>query len=72
MVLAFIYQGEAPPLRPLTLRVGEAPLPDGVAGGEALPGDGVVSGDGHGQDASVGGHAARRRLAAVATDVGPH
>lgn len=61
------------PPPPLTLVfVGEAPLSDGVAGGEALPGDGVVSGDGHGQDPSVGGHAARRRLTAVATNVGTH
>lgn len=61
------------PPQPLTLVfVGEAPLSDGVAGGEALPGDGVVGGDGHGQDPGVGGHAARRRLTAVATDVGAH
>lgn len=52
--------------------VGEAPLPDGVAGGETLLGDGAVCGDGHGQDPGVGGHAARRRLAAVATDVRTH
>lgn len=59
--------------RPLTLVfVGEAPLSDGVAGGEPLLGDGAVSGDGHGQDPGVGGHTARRRLAAVPTDVGAH
>lgn len=51
---------------------GEAPLTDGVVGGEALPGDGVVCGDGHGQDARVGDHTAWRRLAAVPANVGAH
>lgn len=32
---------------------GEAPLADGVVGGESLSGNGIVSGDGHGQDAGV-------------------
>lgn len=64
---------DPPPPRFLTLvLVGEAPLPDGVAGGEPLLGDGAVSGDGHGQDPGVGGHTARGRLAAVPTDVGAH
>lgn len=49
---------------------GEAPLADGVVGGESLPGDGVVRGDGHGQDASVGDDTAGGRLATVAADVG--
>ena len=51
---------------------GEAPLSDGVVGGEALFGDGVVGGDGHGQDAGVGDHTARGRLATVAANVGSH
>jgi len=51
---------------------GEAPLPDGVVGGEPLPGDGVVRGDDHGQDAGVGDHAARGRLATVPANVGAH
>ena len=51
---------------------GEAPLADGVVGGESLSGDGVVSGDGHGQDARVGDHTARGRLATVAANVGAH
>lgn len=67
------HPGPPPPPRFLTLvLVGEAPLPDGVAGGEPLLGDGAVSGDGHGQDPGVGGHTARGRLAAVPTDVGAH
>lgn len=61
-----------PPRRLTLVFVGEAPLSDGVAGGEPLLGDGAVSGDGHGQDPGVGGHTARRRLAAVPTDVGAH
>lgn len=59
-------------LPPTLVFVGEAPLSDGVAGREALPGDGVVGGDGHGQDPGVGGDAARGRLTAEATDVGTH
>lgn len=51
---------------------GEAALPDGVVGGESLFGDGAVSGDGHGQDARVGDHAARGRLATVSANVGTH
>lgn len=51
---------------------GEAPLSDGVVGRESLSGDGVVSGDGHGQDASVGDHTARGRLATVPTNMGSH
>lgn len=51
---------------------GEAPLADGVVGGESLPGNGVVGGDGHGQDAGVGDHTARGRLAAVPANVGAH
>lgn len=64
-----------PPLQLLTVVFvarGEAPLADGVVGGEPLFGDGVVGGDGHGQDAGVGDHAARGRLAAVPADVGTH
>lgn len=51
---------------------GEAPLADGVVGGESLSGDGVVSGDGHGQDAGVGDHTARGGLATVPANVGTH
>lgn len=51
---------------------GEAALPDGVVGGESLFGDGAVGGDGHGQDARVGDHTARGRLAAVSANVGTH
>lgn len=49
---------------------GKAPLTDGVVGGESLSGDGVISGDGHGQDAGVGDHTARGRLATVPANVG--
>lgn len=51
---------------------GEAPLTDGVVGGESLSGDGVVRGDGHGQDAGVGDDTAWGRLATVPTNVGAH
>lgn len=51
---------------------GEIPLADGVVGGESLSGNGVVSGDGHGQDAGVGDHTARGRLATVPANVGTH
>lgn len=51
---------------------GEAPLADGVVGGESLSGDGVVSGDSHGQDAGVGDHTARGRLATVPANVRTH
>lgn len=51
---------------------GEAPLSDGVVGGESLLGDGAVRGDRHGQDAGVGDHTARRRLAAIPANVRTH
>lgn len=51
---------------------GEGPLADGVVGRESLFGDGVVSGDGHGQDARVGDHSARGRLATVSANVRAH
>lgn len=50
----------------------DAPLPDGVVGGEALLGDGGVGGDGHGQDAGVGDDSARGRVSAVPADVRTH
>lgn len=51
---------------------GEGPLADGVVGRESLSGDGVVSSDGHGQDARVGDHSARGRLATVSANVRAH
>lgn len=51
---------------------GEAPLPDGVVGGKALPDDGVVRGDGHGQDPGVGDDTSGRGLTAVPADVRSH
>lgn len=69
--LVWLIKAQRTSLLTLVLRE-DAPLPDGVVGGEALLGDGGVGDDGHGQDARVGDDSARGRVAAVPADVRTH